>query len=107
MGFVYANATLEPGKQDLLESWLPSRPWAGATTSVRKVGEYRFDDPLGEVGVETLVWRTGDGGLLQVRFSYRAEPLAGAEDHLIGTTEHSALGTRWVYDGCADPVWAA
>ena len=23
---------------------------------------------------------------------------------LVGTTEHSVLGPRWVYDGCADPV---
>ena len=38
--------------------------------------------------------------------TYRAEPLAGAEDHLVGTTDHSVLGERWVYDGCGDPVWA-
>ena len=25
----------------------------------------------------------------------------------MGTTEHSALGTRWVYDATGDPVWAA
>jgi hypothetical protein len=24
-----------------------------------------------------------------------------------GTSEHSVLGKRWVYDGCGDPVWAA
>jgi hypothetical protein len=36
--------------------------------------------------------------------TYRASALEGAEAHLIGTTAHSALGTRWVYDGCADPV---
>ena len=36
--------------------------------------------------------------------SYRGAPLEGAEEHLIGTTDHSVLGKRWVYDGCADPV---
>ena len=40
-------------------------------------------------------------------FTYRAAPLAGADDFLVGTTDHSALGPRWVYDGCADPIWAA
>jgi hypothetical protein len=27
--------------------------------------------------------------------------------HLIGTSPHSVLGRRWVYDGCGDHVWAA
>jgi hypothetical protein len=107
MGLVYATATLDPTKQELLEAWLPSRPWASGVTSVEKVGEYRFDDPAGEVGVETILWRTQDGTVLQVPFSYRGAPLPGAEQHLVGTTDHSALGPRWVYDGCADPVWAA
>lgn len=107
MGFVYATATLEPTKQQLAEAWLPSQPWAAGADSVTKVAEYRFDDPEGEVGVETIVWRTPDGTLLQVPFTYRATPLAGAEAHLVGTSEHSALGPRFVYDGCHDPVWAA
>src|SRR4051812_16149008 len=106
MGFVYATATVVPSKQELAEAWLPSRPWAPAG-AIEKVGEFRFDDPEGEVGVETIVWRTADGTLLQVPFTYRAAPLPGAEAHLVGTTDHSALGKRWVYDGCADPVWAA
>jgi hypothetical protein len=106
MGFVYATATLEPTKQELVEAWLPSQTWAGVS-SVTKIAEYRFDDPAGEVGVETIVWRTPEGVLLQVPLTYRATPLAGAEAHLIGTSQHSALGERYVYDGCADPVWAA
>jgi hypothetical protein len=100
------HATLSPSKQELFEAWLPSRSWAGGVTSVSKVAEYRFDDPAGEVGVETILWRTPDGSLLQAPFTYRASPLAGAEQHLVGTCEHSVLGPRWVYDGCADPVWA-
>jgi len=107
MGLVHRRASLEPSKQALLEAWLPSRPWASGATSVEKVAEYRFDDPEGEVDVETIVWRTGEGSLLQVPFSYRAEPLDGAEDFLVGTSDHSVLGKRWVYDGCVDPVWAA
>jgi hypothetical protein len=107
MGLVHAQATIDPTKQELLEAWLPSRSWAAGAGSVEKLAEYRFDDPDGEVGVETIVWRTPDDALLQVPFTYRAAPLLGAEEHLVGTMKHSVLGPRWVYDGCADPVWAA
>lgn len=106
MGLVHHTATLDPTKQELAEAWLPSRSWA-PDGAVQKVAEYRFDDPEGEVGVETILWRASDGTLLQVPFSYRAAPLEGADEHLVGTTDHSVLGKRWVYDGCADPVWAA
>lgn len=101
------NATLTPSKQELVEPWLGSRSWASGRTLTGKVAEYRFDDPAGEVGVETILWRTEDGAILQTPLTYRAAPLEGAEAHLIGTTEHSVLGHRWVYDGCGDPVWAA
>jgi Maltokinase N-terminal cap domain len=107
MGLVHFRATLEPSKQDLVEAWLPSRSWAPGVTSVEKVAEYRFDDPAGEVGVETILWRTADGTVLQVPYTYRSAPLEGADSYLVGTSEHSVLGTRWVYDGCADPVWAS
>lgn len=106
MGIVH-RATLSPSKQELVESWLPSRSWAGGHRVAEKVAEYRFDDPAGEVGVETILWRTDDGTILQTPLTYRAAPLAGADEHLIGTTEHSVLGRRWAYDGCGDPVWAA
>jgi len=101
------SATLAPSKQDLVESWLPARPWASGRTVAGKLAEYRFDDPAGEVGVETILWRTDDGAVLQTPLTYRAAPLTGAEPYLIGTSEHSVLGPRWVYDGCGDPVWAA
>src|SRR5262245_25428215 len=107
MGLVYFQATLDPTKQDLAEAWLPSRLWASRVSKVDKVAEYRFDDPEGEVGVETILWRTEDGTVLQVPFTYRAAPLAGADDFLVGTSDHSVLGRRWVYDGCGDPIWAA
>jgi hypothetical protein len=106
MGVVH-KATLSPTKQEIVESWLPCRAWAEGRTIAEKVAEYRYDDPAGEVGVETILWRTDDGALVQTPLTYRAAPLAGAEEHLITTTEHSVLGRRWVYDGCGDPVWAA
>jgi hypothetical protein len=106
MGIVH-RATLSPSKQELVESWLPTRPWGSGRRVAGKLGEYRFDDPAGEVGVETILWRTEDGVALQTPLTYRAAPLAGAQRHLIGTSEHSVLGPRWVYDGCGDPVWVA
>jgi len=78
MGIVY-EATLDPSKQELVAAWLPSRTWAGGLEIATKVGEYRFDDPAGEVGVETIVFAATDGSLLQVPLTYRAEPQEDAE----------------------------
>jgi hypothetical protein len=65
-----------------------------------------LDDPAGEVGVETLVVRAGeDGPTVQVPLTYRGAPLDGGECFLIGTLEHSVLGTRFVYDAIGDPVY--
>lgn len=100
------RATLAPSKQELVESWLSTRSWASDRTVVAKLAEYRFDDPAGEVGIETILWRTDDGAVLQTPLTYRATPLTDRQMHLIGTTEHSVLGQRWVYDGCGDAVWA-
>ena len=79
MGLVHANATVTPTKKELIEAWLPTRTWGRGASSGEKLVEYRFDDPAGEVGVETMVVRVPDGSLLQVAFSYRGAPLAGAE----------------------------
>ncbi|MDZ5662095.1 hypothetical protein SFC79_10005 [Nocardioides sp. S-58] len=106
MGIVH-RATLTPSKQELVATWLPTQTWAEGLVVAEKVAEYRFDDPAGEVGVETILWRTTDGALLQVPLTYRAAPLPAAEEHLVTTAHHSVLGERWVYDGCGDPVWAA
>jgi len=99
------QATLGPSKLTLLEAWLPNRPWFPGGPGLRQLGAYRFDDPDGEVGVEGFLLDAG-GTALHVPLTYRSAPLAGAEDALVGTTEHSVLGTRWVYDAVGDPVWA-
>jgi hypothetical protein len=26
---------------------------------------------------------------------------------LVGTSDHSVLGPRWIYDGCGDPLYAS
>jgi hypothetical protein len=103
------RADLNPTKLELLTGWLFDRPWyqGPPAAEVVRVGAYRFDDPAGVVGLETMLVRAGDGPVLQVPLSYRGAPLDGAGDFLIGTTEHSVLGRRWVYDACGDPVYAA
>jgi hypothetical protein len=100
------KATLKPPKLTLLTAWLPSRPWFAGAIDVQQVGAYRFDDPAGKVGIESLLLQAADGSVLHVPLTYRGAPLPYAERFLVGTAEHSVLGTRWVYDGCGDPVWA-
>jgi Maltokinase N-terminal cap domain len=102
------EATLRPTKLELISAWLPEREWyTGPAGDARRVASYRFDDPSGAVGIETILVRVGGGPPYQVPLTYRGEPVAGAEDRLLGTIEHSVLGTRWVYDATGDPVYAA
>lgn len=101
------RAELRPSKLELLTTWLAHQPWAySSNDGWERVAAFRFDDPAGEVGVETIIVKAGDGPELQVPLSYRGAPLEGAEEWLVGTMEHSVLGSRWVYDACADPVYA-
>src|SRR6185312_16942664 len=101
------KATLDPTKLELLAAWLPGKSWhQAAPGELERVASYRFDDPAGAVGVETLLVRSGDGPVFQVPLTYRAAPLAGADDWLVGTMNHSVLGKRWAYDAVADPVHA-
>jgi hypothetical protein len=102
---VLHHATITPSKAEIVAGWLPSRPWGPPSADpIGIVGSFRFDDPEGRVGLETHLVTAGDV-LFQVPLTYRDAPLAGAEDALITTTEHSVLGTRWVYDGLGDPVY--
>ena len=89
------KATISPTKPELLAGIL------GGPVAV--LGAYRLDDPDGEVGVEALLVRSGER-TTQVVLTYRGAPLDGAEEHLVSTMEHTALGRRWVYDGVGDPV---
>jgi len=102
------QAELQPTKLELLAEWLPRQPWFTEpdTAALHKVGSYRFDDPAGEVGIETIIVSVGNS-TFQVPLTYRAQPLAGAESWLVGTMQHSVLGPRWVYDACADPIYVA
>ncbi|WP_125613988.1 CG0192-related protein [Specibacter cremeus] len=100
------DAALRPTKLELLATWLPGQPWfSGDASTLVRVASFRYDDPAGEVGIETLLVRVDGGPVLQVPLTYRAAPLPGAA--LIGTMDHSVLGQRWAYDACTDPVYVA
>lgn len=103
---VHQEATLTPSKLDLIAAWLPKQPWyaGGDAADLERIAAYRFVDPYGEVGIETLLVRTG-GTVYQVPLTYRDEALAGSEEFLVGELEHSLLGHRWVYDATGDPVY--
>jgi len=95
-------ATSEPTKQELIERWAPSQPWGpDPGNSLSSLGSFHFDDPEGQVGMETHLIDAG-GLLLQIPLTYRGEPLDDRAATLVGTLEHSVLGTRWVYDGLTD-----
>ncbi|MFI7423177.1 hypothetical protein [Nonomuraea sp. NPDC049684] len=107
MALLY-QATLSPTKLELLSDWLPGRPWyTGPVGEMRQMASFRFDDPAGAVGMETILVRVGDGPVHQMPLTYREAPLPGGEAWLLGTAEHSVLGMRWVYDAVGDPVYAA
>lgn len=112
MAEIHHGASLTPSKLALLEGWMGHQRWYAAKGSdprTRRVRSFRFDDPEGEVGIETLVVADESGPVpvvYQVPLTYRGAPVAGLEHALVGTMEHSVLGTRWVYDACHDPAYA-
>lgn len=109
MATIHVGATLTPHFRDFLPGWVARQPWflGAGRPSLSPVGYFRFEDPAGEVGIETHLVRDGSV-LYQVPMTYRPSPIGqpGQESALITTAEHSVLGTRWIYDGAADPVWA-
>lgn len=99
------KATLTPTKKEVAAAWLPQQDWfEGDVAGLVPVATFRLDDPAGEVGIESIVLATADGEWY-VPMTYRAEPLDGGAEHLIGVMEHSVLGTRYVYDATGDPVF--
>lgn len=101
------EATISPRKDELVNPWLVTRPWWDGIEHRDPVGDFRLDDPAGAVGMQCFLFGSADGSTLFVPLTYRDAPLPAAQTHLIGTMQHSVLGKRWVYDGCADPVLVA
>ena len=90
---IHPTATLSPTKDEILHQQF------GPVTSI---GAFRFVDPNGKVGIETLLVRETDGALLQFPVTYREQRIS--DTHEVGTTEHSHLGTRHITKVVADPV---
>ena len=90
---IHPTATLSPTKDEILHQQF------GSVTSI---GAFRFVDPNGKVGIETLLVRETDGALLQFPVTYREQRIS--DTHEVGTTEHSHLGTRHITKIVADPV---
>lgn len=101
------DAVLTPGKMDLLRAWVAGQPWFdGDEAALEQVTTYRFVDPDGAVGMESFLLTDGTR-TFHVPVTYRGEELPGADGAAVGTTDHSVLGRRWVYDAEADPVYRA
>lgn len=111
MALLHPDATISPTKAEVVEHWLRSQTWLESDATdlglagLEMIGSYRFDDPAGEVGLEVMLARLGDGRIVQVPLTYRDSALTGGEDFWICTMEHSVLGDRWIHAGAGDPVF--
>ncbi|MER7173872.1 maltokinase N-terminal cap-like domain-containing protein [Streptomyces mesophilus] len=77
---------------------------AGASYGDASYGDASYGDAsYGDASYGDASYSSTEAWYL-VPMTYRGAPLQGAEEALIGTTEHGVLGKRWVYDGCHDPV---
>lgn len=102
------DATLRPTKLEVLEAWVPKQDWyPSGEADFEVAGRFRFDDPDGEVGIETYLLTRPDGEVFHVPLTYRGAPLDQPDAVLVATMEHSVLGDRWVYDATTDPVYLA
>jgi hypothetical protein len=104
MGKTNQAPTMTPAFKDFLPVWVGRQPWypGTGTPTLRPVGFLRFEDPDGEVGIETHLVTDGTS-VLHLPMTYRGAPLD--DGALIVTAEHSELGQRWIYDATTDPVY--
>ena len=100
------KTTLVPTKSELVDSWLADTYPDLAIDPMAYVGAYRFVDPAGRVGIDHYLTRNGRNQLLHIPLTYRDSRLSVSTE-LLGTIEHGALGTRYVYEGYNDPVYVA
>lgn len=89
------DATLTPTKSEILTDVFGPHELIGA---------FRFVDPNGEVGIETMIV-SQTGPLLQLPVTYRSHRIS--DDFEVSTMQHSELGQRYVTKTIADPVAVA
>jgi maltokinase len=110
---IHKGTWLRPGKKELLTRWMGAQRWyasKGSTPDLTVLTGWRLADPAGAVGIETLLVSDAAGAepvTYQVPLTYRGAPVEALGGALVGTMEHGVLGSRWVYDGAHDPVYAA
>ena len=61
MAIVYPNAELVPGKRDVMDAWLPSRPWFDGETGRKPTGLRSCPSDQGRVGSQALISSRLDG----------------------------------------------
>ncbi|MGC5615317.1 1,4-alpha-glucan branching protein GlgB [Georgenia sp. Z1491] len=100
--------TVSPAFDDFLPRWVARQRWyrGSADPRLTRVGGARLEDPAGEVGVEWWMLRDDaeEPVVYLVPLTYRGAPLAD-DSGLVEVVEHSELGTRWIYDAPADPLF--
>lgn len=102
---IYTQTTLQPSKLELIGPWLAEQDWFnGDVADLAQVGRFRFVDPDGEVGLDSMLLAS-KGQVYHVPVTWRGSELG--EGDLIGTLQHGALGTRYCYDAPTDPVYVA
>lgn len=111
MGIIY-NTSMKPGKDELVSAWLVKQEFftSKREPNLQHVGGFRLEDPAGKVGIEFRFYADNadlSDVVYHVPLTYREAPLKGAQQYLIGTSEHGILGTRYIYDALGDPVFTA
>lgn len=103
---VHAGATLEPKKLEIISRWIHKQPWfRGHANDLRIVGNFRFEDPDGEVGLDSILVES-EGDVYYVPLTWRSSTLPSWAE-LLGEAEHSELGNRFCYNAATDPVFVA
>lgn len=103
--------TLSLDFADFLPAWVARQRWytgKGRTPQLTRIGGLRWQDPAGEVGIDLWLVRDDSGTepvVYQVPLTYRGAAAEELHTALIATAQHSELGTRYIYDGAADPVF--
>ena len=101
------------GLEELLPSWMVQQRWyagKGRVPALRRIGGLQLQDPAGEVDIDVHLMLDASGQsptIYQVPLTFRGDRLAGADHALVATVEQGSSGTRYVYDGPHDPVFAA